>query len=143
MMTTRQLMVVVGIIGIFGFGLVFLELHETRPFGLLPPIVEAITMAPIMAAAIVFSTGFKTGFDHEWYLRERGRIGLAADLIRSTLGCAFFGIAVGLLIGLLGVDPPWRLLAIAFIEYFSAFWIFAMANARFFDDRRLRAVFDA
>ena len=135
-------MILAGVSGVLVFGLLFVLLHEYRPFGILPPIVEAVLLAPIMPSIILVSIASQSRFNHVGYVRANGRTGVLKDLLVAAIGCACFGVVVGLLGAFVEFGQSGRLISIAVVEYFSAIWIFAMANNQYYDTKKLRQLFD-
>lgn len=134
----RRRLLVVGLIGVVLTMFGFLTLVELRPFGVLPPILEGAGIAPIIAMVVLLNIVLQSKFDVDRYVRERGRRYIVFEFIRIALACAFFGIAIGLILGYTGLGQLFRVGIVFIIEYFAGFFIFAMANADFYDDERFR-----
>jgi len=126
---------------VVGGGLAFYLWYDTRPFGLLPSLVEALLLAPIMPGIIAVSIALRSRFDQDAYVVDRGPKGLAMDALRVSVVSACFGIAVGLLLTFVSVTVGWRIFLTGITEYFAAFWVFALGNSRYYDDAAIRRMF--
>lgn len=140
--TIRLRLVLVGIVGLVAFaGLLVWSLDRT-PFGLLPPIVEAIVVAPVILSILSLNIALQSNFDHEAYVHEMGALGIGVEYVRIGASAAFIGIAVGILIGFTGLATPWRVLIIGIVEYLVTTFVFAVANKRHYDDSQFRDALD-
>lgn len=134
----RNVLLVVGLTGVVVFGGILVFFLEQRPFGLIPPVVEAVLLALVMGPLLLLSVSLQGRFDVESYLLDREATGVVLDIGRVIAVAALFGIAVGLLLGFLTDAPIVRIGIVALVEYFSAFWVFSLANVRYYDDRHIR-----
>ena len=134
----RYTMGLAGLIGTIICGLIFILFRHVEPFGIVPPVVEAVLIAFAMAPLLYLSISMRSRFDQEGYVRVRGQRGIVADIVRIIVVCAMFGMAVGLLSAFFLESTTVRIGLILLVEYFTAFWVFSMANAEHYDDRHLR-----
>ncbi len=137
----RYIMGTAGLVGTLVFGLIFVLFHDTEPFGLVPPVVEAVLLSLVIVPLLYLSIAMRTRFDQEGYVRTRGRVGILSDISRMLLACAMLGIAIGLLSAFLFESTNLRIVLIGIIEYFTAFWVFSLANAAHYDDQHIRKAF--
>ncbi|MFW6153374.1 MAG: hypothetical protein ACOC42_03345 [Halobacteriota archaeon] len=134
----RNALLVVGLLGVVVAGGLFVLAYDRRPFGLIGPVVEAVLLSLVMGPLLALSVSLQHRFDVEHYVRDRAAAGVGLDLARVVIVASLFGIASGLILGFVTEAPLIRIAVTAIVEYFSAFWVFSMANADYYDDRHIR-----